>query len=194
MKIAGIDYGSKLAGTTVIAYLEDGKAQLFQSEKKRDADKFVLEQLSALGVKQVFLDAPLSLPGVYRAMPNYDDFFYRRGDKQLKAMSPMFLGGLTARAMRLKRDLNAKGMEVREIYPAQLAKKLELPILNYKKQVTHIMPVCQHLFQLLPYSFEAADIKNWHQVDALLALYSGWRYLNNEHEIFGDETEGQIII
>lgn len=194
MRIAGIDYGSKMAGTTVIAYLEAGKVQLFQSEKKKDADKFLLEKLESLGVQQIFLDAPLSLPGVYRDLPDYDDFFYRKGDKILKAMSPMFLGGLTARAMRLKQQLQAKGMKVREIYPAQLAKKLNLSELKYKKQKEHLTPVCQHLAQLLPYAFDATNISNWHQVDALLALYSGWRFLQNEHETFGDSEEGQIII
>ena len=37
----GIDYGSKLAGTTVICYKKEGRLQLLQSEKKSDADAFV---------------------------------------------------------------------------------------------------------------------------------------------------------
>ena len=194
MNIAGIDYGSKLAGTTVIAYLKDGKAQFLQTKKKQDADQFILEKLAVLNIQKVFLDAPLSLPGVYRGLLGYEDFFYRKGDKLLRAMSPMFLGGLTARAMRLHRQLQANNIEVLEIYPAQLAQRLQLSDLNYKKKTENIAGVVAHLATLLPYSFDASIIKNWHQVDALLALYSGWRYEQDEHEVFGAVEEGQIVI
>lgn len=194
MNIAGIDYGSKLAGTSVIAYFQNGKVQLLQSAKKQDADKFILEQIANLGIEKVFLDAPLSLPAVYKNIAEYDDFFYRKADKLLKGMSPMFLGGLTARAMRLKQILEQKNIEVREIYPAQVARMLDLKDLHYKKQTQYITGVCQHLLSVLPFEFEVKSFKNWHQVDALLALYSAWRFERQEHELFGDLEEGQIVV
>jgi hypothetical protein len=39
VKIAGIDYGSKLAGTTAIAALEPGGLSFWQSKPKQDADR-----------------------------------------------------------------------------------------------------------------------------------------------------------
>ena len=109
MKHIGIDYGSKMAGTTVIAYLKSGKLHFAQSQKKKDADLFVENWVAQHQPRAIFLDAPLSLPGVYTEPEAYDDYFYRAGDRLLRAMSPMFLGGLTARAMRLSRRLKATG-------------------------------------------------------------------------------------
>ncbi len=194
MKIAGIDYGSKLAGTTVVAVLEKDRAVWYQSAKKKDADAFLLEQLAQFSIQKVFLDAPLSLPGVYRDMSAYDDFFYRKADKDLRAMSPMFLGGLTARAMRLQRQLQQNSIETREVYPAHLAKLLQLKALHYKQHSEHIAGVASHLANILPFTFDISLLHNWHQIDALLALYSAWRYEHNEHLTFGIVEEGQIIV
>ena len=193
--IAGIDYGSKLAGTTVIAILlEDQTIELIQSKKKQDADAFVLEQCQKYPIKQVFLDAPLSLPGVYTDSNTYDDYFYRKGDKLLKAMSPMFLGGLTARAMKLKAQLISQQIEVIEIYPAQLARLLDLTNLNYKKEKEAIPAVLEKIVEAFSFHSTFPNCQNWHQVDALLALHSGWRYLNRQHEVYGDMAEGAIVV
>ena len=126
MNIIGIDYGAKMAGTTVIAHLHDEQLTLTQSVKKQDADKFVLEKVAAIQPTHLFLDAPLSLPGVYRSLPDCDSFFYRKSDQAVQAMSPMFLGGLTARAMQLAHQLQNQGLEIIEIYPAKLAERLGL--------------------------------------------------------------------
>ncbi|MFK7932332.1 MAG: hypothetical protein AB8G22_02410 [Saprospiraceae bacterium] len=191
----GIDYGSKLAGTTVIAhYQSDTKPPiLLQSEKKRDADKFILEFVKKERPDYIFLDAPLSLPGIYTNLPNCESYFYRAGDAELRAMSPMFLGGLTARAMQLKAQLEPLGATVLEIYPSQLAKVLGLKELNYKKQVEYLAPVLEKLATETPFPLPA-NIKNWHQVDALLALFSGYRYLTQQHLSYGIVAEGQIIV
>jgi predicted nuclease with RNAse H fold len=193
--IIGIDYGSKLAGTTVIAY--QNKKNIIQfliSEKKKDADKFLINAVAELQPKYIFFDAPLSLPGVY-TMPNeYDDYFYRTGDRLLKAMSPMFLGGLTARAMRLKRTFVQQNIEVFETYPAIHAQRFELKNLNYKKQLQYLPDVIQTLQKLLPFPFDNQQITSWHHVDSLLAFYSAYRFLNGEIEQFGEEKEGSIWV
>ncbi len=192
-KIWGIDYGSKMAGTSAIAYLEKNTLKTVQSLKKKDADQFILNHSEILNPSLVFLDAPLSLPGIYAGVPDCDDYFYRRADRELKAMSPMFLGGLTARAMRLKAMLEKKGTEVIEIYPAHLAKKLNLREIGYKKNKESIPQVAERLQALLPYSIGELP-QNWHQIDAILAFYSGYRYLANEYESFGNPLEGMIYV
>ncbi|MFY8020692.1 MAG: hypothetical protein ACOVP1_05820, partial [Bacteroidia bacterium] len=46
IKIAGIDYGSKLAGTTAIAMLDEKRNFSFiQSQKNEDADEMILQML-----------------------------------------------------------------------------------------------------------------------------------------------------
>ena len=192
-KIIGVDYGSKLAGTTAICYFQNEGVQVCQSAKKQDADKFILQEVEKLNPEMIFLDAPLSLPGVYLYPNRYSDYFYREADRNLKAMSPMFLGGLTARAICLKRQLELRRIQVKEIYPAQLAKLLDLTQLGYKKEKTHITSVLNQFRQVLPFKLEQTP-ENWHQIDAILAFYSGYRYLVDDYQSYGIQEEGIIIV
>lgn len=194
MNIAGIDYGSKLAGTTVIAYLNGKTISFYQSEKKKDADAFLKTHIEQLQLATLFIDAPLSLPGVYCNPQQYQDYFYRKADKELKAMSPMFLGGLTARAMRLQAECRVNDIQFIEVYPAAVSKLLELQQFNYKKEKTQISVVAAYLQKKLPFTFDPLLLLTWHHVDALLALYSAWRYVHNEHLSYGDQKEGLIIV
>ena len=78
-RIIGIDYGSKLAGTTVLAIFDTDTQHtlLEQSSKKQDADAFVLSTLCEHPANVVGIDAPLSLPGIYRDLEGNNDFHYR---------------------------------------------------------------------------------------------------------------------
>lgn len=194
LHLAGIDYGSKIAGTTVIMFLENGKLSHFQSEKKKDADEFLYQHLVDRKPDTIFIDAPLSLPGVYTDSKQYSNYFYRKADSDLKAMSPMFLGGLTARAMKLKARLANENVHLQETYPAALARHLDLKELSYKKDLKKISPILEKLnaqFSDLPISL--LNLTNWHQVDALLALISAWRFVNKNHKELGDKEEGLIV-
>lgn len=194
-RFIGIDYGSKLAGTTVVAFANDSNLIEFKtSEKKKDADKFLIKTVEALQPEYIFLDAPLSLPGVYTNSQQFEDYFYRKGDKILKGMSPMFLGGLTARAMRLKHHFENQGKKVIEIYPAIHAQRMDLKAYNYKKQLQYIPDVLAILQHNLPLKVNWKTIKTWHQVDALLAYYAGFRYSKGDAESFGDAEEGMIWV
>ena len=51
----GIDYGSKLAGTTALAYELNGKLILLQSQKNKDADAFIVQELEKINVSKVFI-------------------------------------------------------------------------------------------------------------------------------------------
>lgn len=195
-RIAGIDYGSKLAGTTVIAWnTPQGQIQLLQSKKKQDADQMILRFLKEESIDLLGIDAPLSLPGALQKLPHFDNFFYRKADQELSAMSPMFLGGLTARAMKLTHQIHAiHPTRVLEVYPGGLARKFEFGALNYKKEKEQIPVVLEQIKKELPYQIEQDCFSNWHQVDALLCLWSVWRYINNQHVRIGDPIEGQIIL
>ena len=173
----GIDFGSKLAGTTVIASYDKAQISLVQAEKKKDADSFLLQQLSLLSPGIIAFDAPLSLPGVYTAISACNDYHYRQADKTLGAMSPMFLGGLTARAMKICSGFRQNGWQVYETYPAATAKHSQWKSAYAKTDPTSL----PNLFALLKEEFTAQGIpitgwktclplKNYHQADALIAL------------------------
>ena len=197
--IYGIDYGSKLAGTTVIAKWdraakEGTLLQFVSSAKKSDADVFLKTEFLEDRPTHIFLDAPLSLPAVYRGATDREDYFYRACDRTLKAMSPMFLGGLTARAMRLASFFRQHDCTVFETYPGALARQYRLQDLNYKKQLGYLPDVINALRVKAPLPFQPGDLRDWHHVDAYLAIWSAQRFFAEEARIVGDPEEGLIIV
>ncbi len=195
MSFAGIDYGSKLAGTTVLALIEaNSPVSFFQSQKKKNADEFLEEIVLSHTIDTLFLDAPLSLPGVFISPKKYNDFFYRVADRETSAMSPMFLGGLTARAMRLKQLFEKQEIKVHEVYPSIWAKRFKLKEIDYKGKKASIIEVANFLHEKIPIPFDVDHLSSWHHIDALLAAYSGLRFTQKIHETIGDPEEGIIIV
>ena len=190
--LVGIDYGAKMAGTTVLAilYNQTNTVQILCCEKKYDADKFLLKHLRNIENALVFIDTPLSLPGIYKGLKDYNNYFFRKADQQLQAMSPMFLGGLTARAMQLNSEIQHK---FHEVYPAVLAKQLYLHELHYKKEKIKIPLVVNYLTNKFNLQIEH-NFKTWHEVDALLALITGIRIINGIAAVYGSEEEGMIYV
>jgi predicted nuclease with RNAse H fold len=176
----GVDYGSKLAGTTVVCFEAHGQLHLKGSAKKEDADKFLQSLIDELQPERVFIDAPLSLPSAYYGKGN--DFFYRECDRLTKAMSPMFLGGPTARAMKLASQNSS--VKFLETYPAALAAELDIPSSRKAENFSK-------LSEFLPMP-PKNKIVNGHQYDAVLAWLSGNRYLAGKAKILGEESEGQV--
>ena len=195
LPLIGIDYGSKLSGNTVIAYVSQGRLCVEQVAPKKDADQFLIKWIETHRPGKVFIDAPLSLPGVFTKPEKYTDYFYRRADRELKAMSPMFLGGLTARAMKLQSQWSALPIDFVETYPGYLARKILFPEeKSYKKERDKIPAFVQKLALLLPFPLARPQIPNWHQVDALLAFFSAWRAQEGKAQCFGDPEEGLIVV
>lgn len=193
--IAGVDYGSKLAGTTVLALLSPaGEIQFFCSERKKDADFFLKKLLLQSRPERVFIDAPLSLPGVYGQLPGCKDFFYRKADRELQAMSPMFLGGLTARAMQLRNNMLPENILFLETYPAGWVRFLGAGLQEYRKEKQPSVDFLSKIVDNSPVFIRPSDCASWHHVDALIALLSGLRYENQQHRIFGMAAEGEVLI
>lgn len=159
---------------------------------------FVKEHLDSLDC--LLIDAPLSLPRVYSDDEVEEpDFFYREADRKLKAMSPLFLGGLTARAMRLAFDLKGD-LEIKETYPKalliQLKSILDLDLTQYKKESTAIPYLVDRLLSLdimSEYNIRHNEVDSWHHFDALVVFISALRYKRGLHKLIGTKTEGQII-
>ncbi|MCJ8166381.1 hypothetical protein MKJ04_16160 [Pontibacter sp. E15-1] len=195
LKHFGVDYGAKLAGTTAVAMLHQAQLQVWQCQKGQDADSWLLQLTADLQPKIMYMDAPLTLPGVYSQTPYAvsSDFFYRQADRELGAMSPMFIGGLTARAIKLRVQLAEKGVGLLETYPAALAKLLlQLPE-GYKKSLATLPTCVESLQGLLPFPLKERP-QNWHQFDAILAWLSGYRHVMGQSVLYGDAKEGRIIV
>jgi predicted nuclease with RNAse H fold len=178
----GIDYGSKTSGNTVICY-HDGQVIYFYDADKKDADLFIFnwiagrqsvlnESTSDVGpINTIFLDAPLSLPAVYQARAGFFNYHYRQCDVALKAMSPLFLGGLTARAMELKQRLKEKAnVETYEVYPKAIAQRLFPAEYHKKLSIAEMERLCGILTENFPVLRFDKYPQNQHQFDALLDL------------------------
>jgi len=194
--IIGIDFGAKLAGTTVIARLyEHNRVDFFNSEKDQDADKFILDFIKKNeDVWLTYINAPLSLPIVYTEKEVSDNYFYREADKVTGAMSPMFLGGLTARAMKLSNEFTKLGIKMVETSPSKLAEVLNLKELAYKTSLDNIPTICSRFHEISNFDFNYADVKSWHHFDALLCLFSAKRYEMQAAMVFGNPNEGTITV
>lgn len=192
----GIDFGAKAAGTSAICFQDaEGRFKFYQSKKGSDADQFIRNKLRELKPSMVFIDAPLSLPAVYYGNNGkHTDYFYRESDRQIGGMSPMFMGGITARAIKLKDDLRKTNLECIEVYPKKLKQILFPENDTYKTSSAAISYFLSELHEKLSQESFRDFPGNWHQVDALLAWWSGRRYYEGSCEMFGDETEGYIVV
>jgi predicted nuclease with RNAse H fold len=188
----GIDYGSKTSGFTAMAsYCSSGEVQIFQSTKGKDADAWILSLIDELKPQSVAIDAPLSLPGVYTDPTFFKNYHYRECDRLTGAMSPMFLGGLTARAMQLKAKLKSQGIEsVIETYPKMVCSLIGLDMKRYKKDVNYLQQL--RFSDYLEDAREVQEVQNWHQWDALMALLACLKHQNGTATSLGDHKEGII--
>lgn len=188
IKIAGIDYGSKLAGTTAIAMLdENNKFKLIQSQKNADADEMILQMIENFQPDLIALDAPLSLPKGLLTGNMEDDFFYRKADKELKAMSPMFLGGLTARAIKIAAICKKQEIEIIESYPAAFIKAENLSEFYNKKDVSQLGNFIKKSSS--NFQFKIPKTSNWHALDACICLEIGIRKTMGIARFCGENAE-----
>ena len=191
----GVDYGAKQAGTTAAAVLVHGQLRVWQNPAGQDADKWLHELVQQQQAKVVYIDAPLSLPFIYGQAihTTTPDYFYRQADRELQAMSPMFIGGLTARAIQLRAQLAQEGVAVLETYPSALVRLLLPELQSYKKEPAALPAFAAALQGLLPVQLQEQP-QNWHQFDAALAWLSGYRHEAGQSVLYGDAREGRIIV
>ena len=194
--VAGVDYGGKTTGTTVLAVWQAGQFALHPTRVNQNADRWLLNTLTELQPSLVFMDAPLGLPGVYRGLKGCTDYHKRAVDHTVGAMSPMYLGGFTARAMELAAQLTAAGLQVHETYPKQVAKNLGLDFAHYKNKkepTPNIEATWQQLQQKLDWLPTMPAPHSWDMVDATLALHAAMRFASGQGTRLGNK-EGYIWV
>jgi predicted nuclease with RNAse H fold len=192
----GIDFGSKLTGNTVIAIFQEPRVMFMDVDKGVDADQFILNAADHFKPSHIFIDAPLSLPGVYKNIKGCTNYHFRHADLDLQAMSPMFLGGMAARAIQLKDALEAQGVAVFETYPRVMANRFGLPTRGYKGSIQGLKCCRSEVVARFHPEIElnASDISTWHHLDALMALMSAMNFDQGCAESFGNEEEGLIFV
>lgn len=202
-KVAGVDLGGKRSGTTALCVLEDGAVTTLQAPRGLDGHAWLNNHIIARKITYVFMDAPLSLPGVYAGLKDFRDYHFRKADKLLGAMSPLFLGGLTASAMELAAAWQQEGITTLEVYPSALVKHLQLQDYYRPQYLTRTkMSDFIRKFKRHPETRKYFEGLRWkisqsispHEADAILCLLSGLRYLSGEAQAYGIEEEGLIWV
>jgi predicted nuclease with RNAse H fold len=101
-------------------------------------------------------------------------------------MSPMFLGGLTARAMKLQNDLKSNSKFI-EVYPKMSARSLRLK--NYfEMDVDACLKELETKFDIKI----MCQKQDHHSIDAVLAWQTGVRYFQDKANSEGNKAEGFI--
>lgn len=173
-----------MAGTTAIASLSDNWITLTSCPKGQDADAWIENHVLTIQPSIIAIDAPLTLPSGLMGLGA--DFHLRLADRLCGAMSPMFLGGLTARAMAMKATSKGIGIWI-ETYPSWIAKMRSNCL---RTDHGTIMAWLQGIWPTvaLPQPVDQ------HQVDALLALSAAEQLRRSTSLRYGDPREGVIII
>lgn len=184
----GIDFGAKNAGTTAICFAVNKTLKVVQSTKGHDADLFCHDWIHSLSPRQILIDAPLSLPHAY--FGKGEDFLFRLCDRETAAMSPLFLGGLTARAMRLAAHFRPLGIIFTETYPKLVHQQL-LPYLPKPSKKDEVSSIVLQLESAIGFDIQMEHI-SVHSLDAVLAWAAGWRLLKGQAIQKGDPAEGLI--
>jgi predicted nuclease with RNAse H fold len=190
----GIDYGKKRSGNTVICERQEKEVHFFQAEKNKDADQFILSMIREAPPDRIFIDAPLSLPGAFYDETRYNDFFFRQCDQQIGGMSPMFLGGLTARAIRLKSIVSRMNIPMMEAYPGGLSRHLKLKDYGYRRGKEKIGDCADIILESAQLELDKSLILSWHHIDALLALVTAIRHEQGLSFTYGNKDEGLVYI
>ncbi len=194
--VFGIDYGSKLSGNTVLCIFDHARIHFMSVDKGVDADAFLYKAAEHFKPERLAIDAPLSLPGVYFGLEGCSNYHFREADLELNAMSPMFLGGLTARAMQLSERFRALGIDVFETYPRALSRQFELAEIGYQASKLGLSACKLKIRALLnpAISIDLSEIVDWHHFDALLALMSCLNCVAGTQKVYGRPDEGQIFV
>lgn len=184
----GIDFGAKTAGSTVICRRERGLFHFDRCAKGQDGDEWLEEWVVQHAPRAIYIDAPLSLPAAYFGKGH--DYIFRQADRVVGGMSPMFLGGLTARAMRCAAHWRELGIHVHEVYPAALVRR-EWDFLK----IPHGRAIPPHKLRLMAgmCMVPPPDPSDRHEADAWLCWLIGHRHQQGVASAHGQRSEGVIL-
>ena len=159
-------------------------------------DQEVLDLTSVAMPGVVSIDAPLFLPKGRESLERHGPPHFRECDKELLRMRirffPISLGPmrmLTARGIRLRAALEARGFEVIESFPGAIQDLLGMP----RKQKG--LPKLEKA--LREYGIGLGQRKggfSGDELDAVTSALVGLMYRNGEYRAIGDPEEGLMIL
>ncbi|OYT58239.1 hypothetical protein B6U71_04870 [Euryarchaeota archaeon ex4484_178] len=166
MKIAGIDLAAKEKNPTGIALMDGRRVKCLTLYTNLQIFSQIIEFQPSI----VAIDAPLTLN-----VKRYADKYLRKyGAMSLKIPSMM---ELARRGLEVKEYLEGKGYKVIEVFPTATAKILGF----YSKDKMDMLSYFQE--------FGIEGGKNKHEVDALIAAYTGWLYALDKYR----KIDGVVI-
>jgi len=176
VKVIGVDLAGSERRPTGLALIDDKVISCITLHTDNELMDYCLSRSPDL----VAIDAPLTLPkrGIMR---DVDRLMYKLG---LKVLPPLFPGmaQLTLRGVKLSKELRVKGIKVIEVHPRSTMRRLG--IISRIKFLTELKDRGYLVLN---------NIRNVHEVDAIIAAYTGILHLNGLTERVKGE-EGEIVI
>lgn len=159
-------------------------------------DKEVLDHTCRAKPSVVSIDAPLFLPKGRNSLEDRGPPHFRGCDRELQRMHirffPISLGPmrmLTARGIRLRGALEARGIEVIESFPGAIQDLLRMP----RKQAG--LPLLARALRDYGISMGKPDGElNGDELDAVTSALVGLLYRRGEYRAIGDPEEGFMIL
>ena len=185
MKLIGIDLGGRTTAKTSISLLDIAEKEvvLFSKEYISNicgkSDSSFIKFVNDLDPDVIGIDAPLSLPDF-----TSENYLYRKCDKELKALSPMTLGEITARAIYLKNNFTSS--YIFEVYPKTLLELLKINHKGYKRNSRLQKQIFDFLSEFYDLKFPHFDL-NEDDLDSILAVLILFHYKNDKFEVVNEE-------
>lgn len=184
MILLGIDLGGRTTGKTALSFLDTDLNEIknysreYISERCGKSDKELIRFVESFNADVIGIDAPLSLPDF-----KSENYLYRNCDKKLKALSPMTLGEITARAIHIKENLSCK--DIFEVYPKTLLELFKINHKGYKRDQNLQSTIWKILIEY--YDLDFPDIEmNEDNLDSILAVLILYHFHTKKYEIVND--------
>jgi predicted nuclease with RNAse H fold len=202
----GIDLTSSPKRPTACVGLDETLRLIFDDFLSSDAD--ILEAIASHRPRIVAVDAPLGLPkGLCcleescscRALLTGKGRICERelschGIPCYYTTKKSIIKNMVYRAINLKREIDARGCEVIEVYPYATKVALFGRSIPSKSKPAGVAFLRQRLAQLIPQLTAYLPRFNHDLCDALIAAYTAYLYARGEAEVIGDWEEGAICV
>jgi hypothetical protein len=191
--VVGIDLAGSEKRDTGFCVL-DAKMECSTAILHTDAE--ILRETLATRPDVVSIDAPLFLPRGRVSLEVKGPPHFRECDRELLKMRikffPISLGPmrmLTARGMKLRASLEARGLEVIESFPGAIQDILGIPRKQAGLQALESGLVREGVRWKEPAASRTGD-----ELDAVTSALVGLMYVRNEYRAIGDPDEGLMIL
>ena len=206
MSFLGIDLSSSSKRGSYFAVL-DTEGSLIYLDSFKSFDE-LMDVLGAHGPELIAIDAPLSLPLGLDCLEEdcpCAPVLEQKGRTCEQELASMHIGcffttkrsiikGLIYRGLDLKRELEAKGYRVIEVYPYATKVLLfggKIPPKNTARGLAFLKDKLSGVVSgLSPYQSGL----NHHGCDAVLSAYTAWLHQGDRTDSLGDREEGHIVV